>query len=81
MPAALRTGAKIATDVADGRSFREAAKARVTERINEAVPGLIPELGINEADLGLIPQSGSGFQCNRGKPSRSWKRANKDIFG
>jgi hypothetical protein len=42
---ALRTGAKIAADVADGQSFRDATKKRVSERINEAIPGLIPQSG------------------------------------
>jgi hypothetical protein len=42
---ALRTGAKIATDVADGQSFGDATKRRVVERINEVAPGLIPQSG------------------------------------
>jgi hypothetical protein len=42
---ALRTGAKIATDVADGQSFRDSAKKRVSERINEVIPGLISQSG------------------------------------
>src|ERR1044071_8391614 len=33
LPEALRTGAKIATDVAEGQSFGESAKKRVRERI------------------------------------------------
>jgi len=42
---ALRTGAKIATDVADGQAFGDSAKKRVSERINEVVPGLVPQSG------------------------------------
>ena len=42
---ALRTEAKIATDVADGQSFGDAIKRRVSERINEVVPGLLPQSG------------------------------------
>ena len=42
---ALRTGAKIATDVADGQSFGDSTKKRVSERINEVVPGLLPQSG------------------------------------
>jgi hypothetical protein len=41
----LRTGADIASDVADGQPFRDAAKKRVSERINEVAPGLIPQSG------------------------------------
>jgi hypothetical protein len=55
---ALRTGAKIATDVANGQSLQDSTKRRVTERINEALPG-------------LIPQSGSGHRRRRIKPKRS----------
>jgi hypothetical protein len=58
---ALRTGAKIATDVADGQSFRDAAKKRVSERINEVIPG-------------LIPQSGSGRRRRRTYKRSSAKR-------
>jgi hypothetical protein len=70
---ALRTGAKIANDVADGRPVREAAKRRIGERINDYVPG-------------LIPQSGSGKRRRNIKPKRrlTYKRrkavTKKDIF-
>ena len=71
LPEALKTGAKIANDVADGQSFGEAAKKRVTERINEAVPG-------------LIPQSGSGRRRRRYKRLNSihkrGKRSRRDIL-
>ena len=55
---ALRTGAKIATDVADGRNLGDAAKHRISERINEIVPG-------------VFPQSGSGYRLRRRKRSSS----------
>jgi len=42
---ALRTGAKIANDVVDGQSFRDSMKNRVSERINEYVPGMFPQTG------------------------------------
>jgi hypothetical protein len=71
---ALRTGAKIATDVADGRSLGDAAKQRIGERINEIVPG-------------IINQSGSGKRRRRVKAKRvAFKRQKlfnkkkKDIF-
>jgi hypothetical protein len=67
---ALRTGAKIATDVADGQSFQDSTKRRVSERINEAVPG-------------LIPQSGSGRRRRRIKTRRGKAKRRKfnTIFG
>ena len=55
---ALRTGAKIATDVADGRNLGDAAKHRISERINQIVPG-------------VFPQSGSGYRLRRRKRSSS----------
>src|SRR5262249_34700097 len=42
---ALRTWARIATDVAEGQDVTEAAKRRVTETINEHIPGIIPQSG------------------------------------
>lgn len=42
---ALRTGARIANDVADGQSLGDATKKRVRERINEYAPGLIDQSG------------------------------------
>ena len=81
---ALRTGAQIANDVADGQSFGESAKKRVGDTVNEYVPGLIPQSGsgrhaINEYISGLIPQSGSGKRRRRIKRKRLSKK--KDIFG
>jgi hypothetical protein len=64
LPAALRTGAKIANDVADGRSFMDSAKSRVSERINEYAPG-------------LLPQSGTGRRRRRSKVSRKRKPRGK----
>ena len=68
---ALRTGAKIATDVADGQSLGDSAKRRVSERINEVIPG-------------LINQSGSGKQRRRIRSKRvtfkRQKKTKKDIF-
>jgi hypothetical protein len=68
---ALKTGARIANDVADGQSFRDSTKKRVSERINEFVPG-------------LIPQSGSGKRrrrsCGRRKKTKKPKRTRTDIF-
>jgi len=60
LPAALRTGAKIANDVADGRPFMDSAKHRVSERINEYAPG-------------LISQSGTGRRRRRNTVSRKRK--------
>jgi len=42
---ALRTGARIANDVADGEKFVESSKKRFKETINEVVPGLIDQSG------------------------------------
>ena len=63
---ALKTGAQIANDVAEGQSFHESTKKRVSERINEYVPG-------------LIPQSGSGIRRTKIKRCKR-KKVKKDIF-
>ena len=60
---ALRTGAMIATDVADGQNIGDSAKRRIGERINEFVPG-------------VFPQSGSGYGRKR-KRSRKIKGVTK----
>jgi len=72
---ALKTGAEIATDVSEGKSFKDAAKQHVSRRINEFVPG-------------LIPQSGSGIRRRRNKrktsvsgKTKSGKKRKRDIFG
>jgi len=72
LPEALKTGVKIANDVKEGKPFVESAKRHVTERINEAVPG-------------LIPQSGSGRRRRRYKRLQSpihkrIKRSRRDIL-
>ena len=61
---ALRTGAQIATDVADGKSFQDSAKNRVSETINQYVPG-------------FTNQSGSGKRRRR---TTGRKRKRSDIF-
>jgi hypothetical protein len=66
LPAALRTGAKIANDVADGRPFMESAKSHVTDRINEYVPG-------------LIGQSGSGRRRRTTTPRRRSRRRATNV--
>jgi hypothetical protein len=58
---AIRTGAKIASDVVErGQNVGDSTKKRVSERINEFVPG-------------LIPQSGSGVRRGR-KRKRTTKK-------
>jgi hypothetical protein len=63
---ALRTGAQIANDVVDGHSFKESAKKRVGDTINQYVPG-------------LVPQFGSGRHRRRITRKRTIKKK-KDIF-
>jgi hypothetical protein len=53
---ALQTGIQIASDVADGRSFKDAAKSRVMGVINEGINKIIP---------GGNAQSGSGIRRRR----------------
>ena len=67
----LRTGAKVAVDVADGRDFGDSAKRRIGETINEHMPG-------------FINQSGSGKRRRRTrvrKTQRKLKKKKRDIFG
>ena len=66
---ALRTGAKIANDVAEGESFGDSTRKRVRERINEYVPR-------------LVPQSGSGKRRRKVSKKKKAKRAkhSRDIF-
>ena len=61
---ALSTGSKIANDVADGKNILESAKHRVTERINDFVPG-------------LFSQSGSGYRRGRKRKRTTDKAAPK----
>jgi hypothetical protein len=65
---ALKTGARIADDVAEGEAFGDATRKRVGERINEYVPG-------------LIPQSGSGKRRRRITQKKKKITKRGDIFG
>jgi hypothetical protein len=61
---ALRTGAQVANDVAEGQNFGDSAKKRVIDRINSFAPG-------------LVTQSGSGIhrkRTYRKKPRHNTKR-------
>jgi hypothetical protein len=62
---ALRTGANIANDVADGQTLGNSAKRRIWERINTYVPG-------------LVAQSGSGK--HRRRSSKKKAKRHHDIF-
>jgi hypothetical protein len=62
---ALRTGANIANDVADGQTLGNSAKRRISERINTYVPG-------------LVAQSGSGKP--RRRSSKKKAKRHHDIF-
>jgi hypothetical protein len=64
---ALRTGAKIADDVADGQNFVEASKKRAKETINSIVPS-------------FVNQSGSGMRRKRTRAKKKSKRVKRDIF-
>lgn len=67
---ALKTGAEIVGDVAQGESLKDSAKKRVSEKINEFVPD-------------IFPQSGSGKRRRRvRKVKRQRKKSKKtsDIF-
>jgi hypothetical protein len=69
---ALQTGVNIISDVAAGQSFKEAAKTRVTDAINEGINSFMPSGGA---------QSGSGVRQKRTR--RGKKKAKKrklDIF-
>jgi len=63
---ALRTGAQIANDVADGQNLGDSAKKRVTQRINDYVPG-------------LFPQSGAGKRRKRTPKKKPAKRRKVDF--
>jgi hypothetical protein len=72
---ALQTGVQIAGDVASGQSFKNAAKTRVVDVINEGINKIIPT---QEA------QSGSGIRrkrrYHRHRISKKNKRRKLDIF-
>lgn len=66
---AMHTGSQIASDVAEGQNFGTSAKKRISDRINQYVPG-------------LIPQSGSGKRRRSIKRrAKRVKRAKIDVFG
>ena len=68
---ALRTGLEIASDVADGSSFKDSAKARVLPGIKRFAQSEI-----------FSKQSGSGKRRRKKVPkkSRKVKRIKRDIF-
>ncbi len=76
----LKTGAQIARDVSDGRSFEESAKTHVLNAVEEGINKIIPA---------PAPQSGSGIrrraatkrkrQIGSGKPKKK-RRKRSDIF-
>ena len=84
---ALKTGAEIANDVADGKDFADSTRKRVSDRINTYVPGFIPQAGNGyPLDLALMPQSGGAinaripieyYQSGSGSQKRHIRRANK----
>ena len=63
---ALRTGARIANDVADGDKFGDSSRKRVRETINEVVPG-------------VLDQSGSGKRRRRRSRQNHMKKEKKNI--
>lgn len=64
---ALRTGARIANDVADGESLRESSKKRLSETIKQYVPT-------------YGDQSGSGKRRRNIDSRKKTKRLKHDIF-
>ena len=64
---ALRTGAQIATDVADGQQFGDSAKRRIGDTIKQYVPS-------------FGSQSGSGKRRRRFKLLKNSKKRKLDIF-
>ncbi len=74
---ALHTGFKIANDVADGQSFKDAAKTRIFGALEEGINKIIPQTD---------GQSGSGNRRKRSRRHRPTRRSNSkkkrklDIF-
>jgi hypothetical protein len=73
---ALQTGMQIASDVASGQSFKDAAKTRVVDAIQEGINKIVPTVS---------GQSGSGILRKRARrqqrvKSSSSKKKKKDIF-
>lgn len=66
---ALNTGSQIATDVSAGKNVVDSVKERVSEKINEYVPG-------------FLSQTGTGRRRRRTRKTkrRITKRFKKDIF-
>jgi len=83
---ALRTGAKIANDVADGENFGESSKKRFKETINEVVPGLIDQSGSGKRRRRRCPQKqkknarAAKFQSAAKRKNNSAAKFSKDIF-
>jgi len=77
----LRTGAKIANDVADGENFGESSKKRFKETINEVVPGLIDQSGSGRRRRRRWPQKRKKNNRARAKrKNNSSAKFRKDIF-
>jgi hypothetical protein len=72
---ALRTGAKIANDVADGEKFGDSSRKRVRETINEVVPGVLDQSGSGKRRRRMSRQN----HTKKEKNTRA-KRFRKDIF-
>jgi len=79
---ALRTGAEIATDVADGKDPAESAKHRVGERIKSFIPGFQTGSGLPRYGLDAINYSTPPFisQSGFGSRKRKIKRLKRDIL-
>jgi hypothetical protein len=77
---ALKTGLEIASDVADGASFKDSAKARI-------LPSILPGIKRFADEEIFSNQSGSGRRRKTSKRRKSSKRrkiakrkSSKDIF-
>ena len=70
---ALRTGAQIAGDVADGQPVLDSAKRRVSNRINSYVPGLIPQSGSGVRRKRTYSQRHHHYQSNSNKKNNKKK--------
>ena len=82
---ALKTGAEIASDVADGKDFAESARQRVGARVNQYIPGSIPHSGggiypINSFSPPFASQFGSGSRRRRIKSNKRSKKIKRDIL-
>ena len=87
---AVKTGAEIAMDVAEGATLKDTAKRRVSERINKFVPGLIPQSGLvtgrrRRGERGLKKTLKTAIKGKKRKDTRRLsaernKRVKRDIF-